>query len=323
MPLRLPARTTVVDVAPRDGLQSFPRSVDTATKVAMIDRLSRTGLPVIEVTNFAHPRVIPNLADAEDVCARIARRPGVVYRGLVPNARGAARALAMPAPARLDELLGLITVSEAYNLKNQNMTPEAGVAEAIRTFEVVDRAGTPFVMALGMAMWCPYEGSIPAEKVLALVARLRNAGMRRFYLAGSLGMEDARQVSELFGRVLDRHGDIEVGFHVHNLAGSGTANVLAALDAGAAFVEGAICGIGGGIAMPHSIASVGNLATEDIVHMLNEAGVETGVATAEIVAAARDIGALLGIEPASHTAHIGTRADVMAGARAAPRQHPA
>lgn len=319
MALRLPSKTTVVDVAPRDGLQSFPRWVDTDTKVKMIDRLSETGLPVIEVTNFAHPRVIPNLKDAEEVCARIKRKKGVVYRGLVPNARGAERAL----PCKLDELLGLITVSEAYNKKNQNMTLEQGVAEAIRTFRVVEKAGIPFVMALGMSMWCPYEGPIPEDRVLRIMGEFRNAGMRRFYLAGSLGMEAPRQVSELFGRALDRFKDVEVGYHLHNLAGTGTANVLAALDAGSSFVEGAICGIGGGIAMPHTIASVGNLATEDIVHMLNECGVETGVSTAEIAAAARDIGKLLDVVPASHTAHIGTRADVMEGAKKAPREHPA
>ena len=319
MPLHLPSRTTIVDVAPRDGLQSFPRWIETDTKVAMIDRLSATGLPVIEVTNFAHPRVIPTLKDAEEVCQRITRRPGVVYRGLVPNARGAERAL----PCKLDELLGLITLSEAYNKKNQNMTLDEGVAEGIKTFRVVERAGVSFVMALGMSMWCPYEGRIPWERVLSILGEFRNAGIRRYYLAGSLGMEDARQVSELFGRVLGQFPDIEVGFHVHNLAGTGTANVLAALDAGASFIEGAICGIGGGIAMPKTIASVGNLATEDIVHMLNECGVETGVETAEIAAAARDIGTLLDIVPGSHTAHVGTRADVMAGAKQAPREHPA
>ncbi len=317
--MRIPAKLTVVDVAARDGIQSFPRPVETATKVALVDRLSQAGVPVIEVTGFAHPRVIPNLKDAEEVCERITRRPGVVYRGLVPNARGAERGI----KTSLDELLGLITVSEAYQRKNQNMTVAEGVEEAIRTFRVADGAGKRWVMALGMSMWCPYEGVIAPERVLALVERFRNAGMRRFYLAGSLGMEDPRHVSELFGRVLDRHPDVEVGFHVHNLAGTGMANVLAAMDAGAAFVEGAICGIGGGIAMPRTIASVGNLATEDIVHMLNEMGVETGIATAEIAAAARDIATLLGIEAGSHTAHVGTRADVMAGGRAAPREHPA
>ena len=319
MPLRIPSSVTIVDVAARDGIQSFPRAVDTDTKVALVDRLSQTGLPVIEVTGFAHPRVIPNLKDAEEVCARITRKPGVLYRGLVPNARGAERGV----KTELDELLGLITVSEAYNRKNQNMTLEQGVEEAIKTFRVVDGSGKRWVMALGMSMWCPYEGKIPQEKVLRLLAEFRDAGMRRFYLAGSLGMEDPRHVSELFARALDAQPDIEIGFHVHNLAGTGLANVLAALDAGASFVEGAICGVGGGIAMPHTIASVGNLATEDIVHMLNEMGVATGVTTEEIVRAARDCARLLGIEAGSHTAHVGTRADVMEGAKKAPREHPA
>lgn len=316
--MNIPDKVTIVDVAARDGIQSFKRAVDTQTKVAIVDRLSRTGLPVIEVTGFAHPRVIPNLADAEEVCARITRRPGVTYRGLVPNPRGAERGI----KTELDEFLGLITVSEAYQKKNQNMTLEQGVEAAIETFRVADDAGKRWVMAVGMSMWCPYEGRIPQQRVLTIIDSFRNAGMRRFYLAGSLGMEDPNHVSELFTRVLNQHNDIEVGFHVHNLAGSGLANVLAALDAGASFIEGAICGIGGGIAMPKTIASVGNLATEDIVHMLNEMGISTGVETSEVAAAARDVAKLLGIEAASHTAHIGTRADVMEGARIAPRHHP-
>ena len=316
--MRIPDQVTLVDVAARDGIQSFKQAVDTETKVAIVDRLSKTGLPVVEVTGFAHPRVIPNLADAEEVCERITRHPNLVYRGLVPNARGAERGI----KTDLDEMLGLITVSEAYQKKNQNMTLEQGVESAIETFRIVDAAGKKWVMALGMSMWCAYEGRIPEQRVVDMIDTFRNAGMRRFYLAGSLGMEDPRHVSELFDRVLSRHNDIEVGFHVHNLAGSGLANVLAALDAGAGFIEGAICGIGGGIAMPKTIASVGNLATEDIVHMLNEMGVATGVETSEIAAAARDVAQLLRIEASSHTAHVGTREDVMEGARAAPRHHP-
>lgn len=316
--MKLPTKITVVDVSARDGIQSFKRVVDTDTKIAIVDRLSKTGLPVVEVTGFAHPRVIPNLADAEEVCERYTKTPGVVYRGLVPNVRGAERGI----KTNLDEMLGLITCSDAYQRKNQNMTLEQGIDAAIETFRVADKAGKRWVMALGMSMWCAYEGVIPPERVLDILGKFHDAGMRRLYLAGSLGMEDPRQVSELFSRVLDKHNDIEVGFHVHNLAGSGLANVLAALDAGASFVEGAICGIGGGIAMPKTIASVGNLATEDIVHMLNEMGVETGVDTAEIAAASRDVAALLGIEAGSHTAHVGTRADVMEGAKQAPREHP-
>ncbi len=316
--LSLPARTTVVEVAPRDGLQSFHRWVDTDTKVAMVNRLSEVGFPVVEVTNFAHPRVIPHLRDAEEVMERIKRRPGIVYRAQAPNPRGAQRAVA----AKSREILGLIAVSEIYNLKNQNMTLEQGVEAAIETFRVADAAHTPFVLAMAMTMWCAYEGRIPESRVLDLLARLRNGGIKRYYFAGSLGMEDPRHVGGLFRQALDRFPDIEVGFHVHNLSGNGPANILAALDAGASFIEGAICGIGGGIMTPTTMGAVGNLASEDIVHMLNEMGVETGVRTEDVVAAARDIAGLLDITPQSYVTAAGTRAEILASAQANARSHP-
>lgn len=316
--LNLPTRTTVVEVAPRDGLQSFHRWVDTDTKVAMVDRLSQVGFPVVEVTNFAHPRVIPHLRDAEAVMERITRRPGLVYRAQAPNPRGAHRAVA----AKAGEILGLITASETYNLKNQNMTLEAGVTAAIETFRIADAAHTPFVLAIGMAMWCAYEGRIPESRVLDLVGRLRNGGIRRFYFAGSLGMEDPRHVGSLIRQALDRFPDIEVGFHVHNLAGNGAANIVAALDAGASSIEGSICGIGGGIMTPTTMGAVGNLATEDIVHLLNEMGVETGVSTQDVVAAAREIAALLDIDCRSYVSAAGTRAEILQSAASHARSHP-
>lgn len=316
--LTLPSRTTVVEVAPRDGLQSFHRWVDTDTKVAMVDRLSEVGFPVVEVTNFAHPRVIPHLKDAEEVMERITRRPGVVYRAQAPNARGAHRAVA----AKAQEILGLITASEAYNLKNQNMTLEQGVTAAIETFRIADAAHIPFVLAMGMTMWCAYEGRISESRVLDLVGKLRNGGIKRYYFAGSLGMEDPRHVSGLFRQALDRFPDIEVGFHVHNLSGNGPANIVAALDAGASFVEGAICGIGGGIMTPTTMGAVGNLASEDIVHLLNEMGVATGIRTEDVVAAARDVAAMLNITPQSYVTAAGTRADILKSAASNARSHP-
>lgn len=316
--LNIPERMLVVEVAPRDGLQSIGKPVATDVKVRMIDRLSDVGFPVIEVTGFAHPRVIPNLADAEEVCERIKRRPGTVYRGLVPNARGAERAVR----TKIDEILGLVVVSPSYLKHNQNMTVEQAVDEGIKAFRSADKAGIAYVMALGMSMWCPYEGRIPEERVLDLVGQLRNAGIRRFYLAGSLGMEEPRQVSGLFRRVYDRFPDVEVGYHVHNLSGFGTANVLAAMDAGARWLEGAICGIGGGIAMPKTLASVGNLPTEDLVALLSEMGIETGLDLAEVVAASREIAALLEIEARSFAVQAGTRADILEWGRLHPREHP-
>lgn len=317
--LSLPERVTVAEVGPRDGLQSFPRPVDTDTKVRLIDRLSAVGLPVIEVTGFAHPRVIPNLADAEAVCERIARRPGTVYRALVPNARGAERARS----SRLQELLGLTTVSDRYLVKNQNMTQAEAIDEAVRAFRIADKAGMAFVMALGMSMWCPYEGVIAPERTLGLIDRFRNAGMRRFYLAGSLGLEQPLQVNTLFRRVTDAYPDIEVGYHVHNLSGQGTANILAALDGGARFIEGAICGIGGGIMMPTTLGSVGNFPTEDVVALLEGLGIATGIDAEALNAAACDIAAMLAIEPKSFAANGATRANVMAQGAKNPRAHPA
>jgi hydroxymethylglutaryl-CoA lyase len=306
MTLNLPNKMVVAEVGPRDGLQSFPRWIDTATKVAIVDRLSDLGLPVIEVSNFAHPKVIPHLRDAEEVFERIKRRPGTVYRGLVPNARGAERATS----AHVDEMLGLITISATYTRKNQNMTIDEAIAQNLESFRIAEKHSTPFVMALGMAFWCAYEGQIPENDVVAVVRRLHDGGVRRFYLAGSLGMEDPAHVNRLFLRLAKLFPNASFGFHIHNLAGMATANILAALDAGAAWLEGAICGIGGGIAMPNKLGSVGNFPTEDLVTMLAEMGIETGIDPERTVALSREIAALLGIDPQSHRGNGATRKSV-------------
>ena len=313
--LNLPERITISEVGPRDGLQSLDKWIDTDTKVAMIDRLSQAGFPVIEVTGFARNTVIPNLKDAEEVCGRIQRRPGTVYRALVPNARGADRAVG----ANLDEMLGLITVSETYLRKNQNMSLDEALDQGVQCFRIADGAGVGFVMAIGVSMWCAYEGAIPPDKTIAVLRRLREGGIRRFYLAGSMGMEDPVMVGSLFRRAARELPDCEFGYHVHNLSGWGTANVLAAVDAGATFVEGSICGIGGGIAMPTSLAGVGNLPTEDLVNLFETMGVRTGIDPAEAATAAREIAAMLGIEARSHVAHIGTRAELLEQGRLNPR----
>ncbi len=298
--LTLPDRVTVVEVGPRDGLQSLDRWIDTDVKVAMIDRLSEAGFPVIEITSFASPRYVPMLTDAEEVVARIRRRPGTVYRALVPNKRGALRAV----ETDIDEILGLMTVSGSYMAKNQNMTVDEAIEAGGACFRVADEAGRDFIMALGMALYCPYEGVIAPERTLDCVARLRNLGVRRFYLAGSTGMEEPRQVGVLFRMAHDRFADCEFGFHVHEKRGWAPANVMAALDAGVTMVEGSICGIGGGIAFPGAYGSVGNLPTEDIVSFLNAMSVDCGMETTAATAAARDIAGMTGISLASHAGNL-------------------
>ncbi|MGJ7530592.1 hydroxymethylglutaryl-CoA lyase [Variovorax sp. GB1P17] len=309
--LDLPKNIRIAEVGPRDGLQGFARWVDTADKVRIIDRLSETGLPIIEVSSFTSPRVVPFLQDAEEVFSRIRRKPGVVYRGLVPNARGAERA----AKAGVGEMLGLLTVSATYTRKNQNMDMQQVVEQALLSFRVAERAGIPFLMALGMAFWCAYEGLIAEDEVMAIVARLHAGGIRRYYLAGSLGMEDPVHVNRLFRRLIERFPDAQFGYHVHNLSGMATANVLAALDAGVTWLESAICGIGGGIAMPAALGAIGNYPTEDLIGMLAEMQVETGVDSDDIIAASIEIAGILGIEPRSHRASGATRPQVMQSSR--------
>ena len=316
--LNLPKRATVVEVGPRDGLQSLDKWIETDTKIAIIDRLSDAGFPVIEVTSFAHPRVVPMLRDAEEVLARIKRRPGTVYRALVPNKRGALRAI----ETDIDEILGLMTVSASYMAKNQNMTVDEAIAAGGDCFRVADEAGRAFIMALGMSFFCPYEGKIPLESTLDCVDRLRNLGVRRFYLAASTGMEDPRHVNEMFRRATDRFPDCEFGFHLHEKMGLASANMVAALDAGVTMIEGSICGIGGGIVFPGGTGSVGNLPSEDIVHFLNEMGIETGISTEDALAAARDVAELAEIPANSRLATIGTRDAITELGRTAPAAHP-
>lgn len=311
--LNLPKNVTVVDVSARDGLQSFPRWVETADKIAMVDRLSDAGFPVIEVTAFASPRAIPHLRDAEAVLAGIRRRPGTVYRALVPNARGAERAAEATAPP--SELLGLIVASDTYLAKNQNMTMDQAVQQAIAAFQIANASGMSFVMAIAGAFWDMYDGPTPPAKVLDLVDRFHAAGIRSLYLAGSLGMEDPASVNRLFTETHRRWPDLALGFHVHNMSGGATANIVAALDGGASFLEGSICGVGGGIALPGGVTATGNLASEDMVYLLNEMGIATGMDTDAVVAAARDIARLLDIVPTGHVAQCGSRTELRSRAR--------
>ena len=286
-------KVIVAEVGPRDGLQSFPRWISTEDKVRMLDLLSDAGLPVIEVTSFAHPKIVPMLTDAEAVLERIKRRPDTIYRALVPNKKGAIRAVES---GLVDEILGLLTVSETYLKKNQNMTLDQAIDVAGDCFKIAEKANIRFVMAVGVAFFCPYQGRIEDSVVLSVVKRLYEKGIRRLYLAASTGMEDPIHVGRVFKTVTDRWPDIELGFHVHERIGMASANMFAALNSGATSVEGSICGIGGGIAMPNGMGDIGNLPTEDIVNMLETSRIETGIEINSIVQAAKKIEQILDLK---------------------------
>jgi hydroxymethylglutaryl-CoA lyase len=209
-------------------------------------------------------------------------------------------------------------VSETYTHHNQNMTNDEAIEQNIQSFRLAERAGIPFVMALGMAFWCPYEGLIKEDVVIDMVGKFRNAGIKRQYLAGSIGMEDPAHVNRLFRTLYQKYPDVELGFHIHNLSGMATANILAAMDAGVHWLEGAICGIGGGMAIPTAVGEVGNFPLEDLVAMLDECGVDTGLDPRKVIEASKEISQRLGIRIASHRATGCTREEVMRAGAEAP-----
>ena len=296
--MKFPKKIKVIEVGPRDGLQSLNKWIPTQDKIEMINLLSSAKFPVIEVSSFAHPKVVPMLNDVEKVFEQINRHTGIVYRALSPNLKGTSRAIET---RMVDEILGLLTVSETYSLKNQNMTLDDAINEAGKSFKLCEKSDVDFVMAIGVAFYCPYDGLISNEKILSVVQRIYNKGIRRVYLAASTGMENPANINYVFNKIRDEFLDLDCGFHVHDRIGMAATNMFSALDAGATSVEGSICGIGGGIAMPHGTGDYGNLPTEDIVSILNRSNVETQLNTKIVHETAEKIASLLKIKSNSRT----------------------
>ena len=296
--MKFPKKIKVIEVGPRDGLQSLNKWIPTQDKIKMVNLLSSANFPVIEVSSFAHPKVVPMLKDVEKVFEQINRKTGIVYRALSPNLKGTFRAVETK---MVDEILGLLTVSETYSLKNQNMTLDDAINEAGKSLKLCEKHDVNFVMAIGVAFYCPYDGLISNEKILSVVKRLYDKGIRRVYLAASTGMENPSNINYVFNKTRDKFPDLDCGFHVHDRIGMAATNMFSALDAGATSVEGSICGIGGGIAMPHGTGDYGNLPTEDIVTMLNRSNIETLLDTKLVHETAQKIASLLKINSNSRT----------------------
>ena len=285
----VPERVTVTEVAPRDGLQSLGRWIPTENKVQLITEMVDAGVTSIEVTSFAHPDMVPDLVDAERVVAGLPRQEGVDYRALVPNLRGAERAV----EAGVSTLVALMTATDSYSLKNQNRTTAQLLEQVVTVARWSRDRGVPCEAAVGLSFFDPYEGDTPPDRVVGIVDRLVSEGITSIYLAASAGLANPRQVYDLTARVKDRHPTLDLGLHLHTTNGMGLANVLAGLQAGVTRFESAICGIGGGIRMPEGMSQFGNLATEDLVHLLVEMGVDCGLELERVLAASARVSALL------------------------------
>lgn len=290
----MPVRLHINDVAVRDGFQIEKAFIPTATKVSLIDELSATGLARIEVTSFVSPKAVPALADANEVLAGIARRPGVTYVALVPNVRGAQNAAA--AAKRPDEVNGVLSASETHNRANINRTHGESLAELPTMVKVAHGAGMRMTMSLSTTFGCPFEGRVDEDAVLRFVEAFREAGVDGISLADTTGMANPRQVEALARRVLDRFpapDDTFYTLHFHNTRGMGLANVVAGIAAGVRSFDGSVAGLGG---CPFAPGATGNICTEDMVNMLADMGYETGVDLPRLIAAARRVPAIVGHE---------------------------
>jgi hydroxymethylglutaryl-CoA lyase len=291
----LPASVRIREVGPRDGFQNEPEVIETDDKVRLIGMLAVTGLERLEVTSFVRPDVIPQLADAEDVLERIERPDGVAYSVLIPNERGLERALAHR--ERFDEVNLFLSASETHNRKNVNRSIEESLSGLER---VVARALEHDLRCEGVisvSFGCPYEGEVPQKRVFGIAERLAAAGCAEIAFGDTTGMANPRQVGGFFAAARERLDGVELTAHFHNTRGQGLANVLAALEAGVDSFESSFGELGG---CPVPPGATGNISTEDLVSMLEEMGVDTGVDLAKLIDASRAAQEVLGRPLGSH-----------------------
>lgn len=293
----------ICEVATRDGLQIERTFVPTPVKIALIDELSRTGLQKIEATSFASPKAIPNLSDAEDVFRGVVRAPGVTYAALVPNLRGAERAVAV----KVDEINLVMSVSETHNLANLRMTREQSCAQLAETIQAVQASGVSINASLSTCFGCPMEGPVPEGEVWRLSERLLAAGARGISICDTTGMAHPAQVAAMVEGFRRRFPAAALTLHLHNTRGMGLANVLAALQAGADRFDASLGGLGG---CPYAPGATGNVCTEDLVHMLDAMGYTTGVNLPLLLACARRLPGIVGHEVSGQVAKAGRVSDL-------------
>lgn len=273
-------RIEIVDVGPRDGLQSQPRILDTATKREFIVRLLDAGVRRLEVASFVNPKRVPQMADADELIASLPRRPDVAYIGLVLNRKGFDRALA----AGLSEINCVVVASDTFSRRNQGVGSEESLAAAIEIAGAARASGIRCGVTVAATFGCPYEGAVDPARVVAIARRLAAAGVDEIALADSIGVAVPAEVSRMVGLVREVAGDAQLRCHFHNTRNTGIANAWAAVAAGVRVLDSSCGGIGG---CPFAPNATGNIATEDLLYMLHRAGYSTGIDIEAVMATAR------------------------------------
>lgn len=286
------------DVVTRDGFQIEPNFIPTDNKVRLIDELSECGFAKIEVTSFTSPKSIPMLRDAEEVMARIKRLLGVEYTVLVPNLRGAERAL----ESKADELNLVMSTSETHNLANLRMTREksfSGLSEVIKFVN----GRTPINVSLSTCFGCPMEGEVSQDVVEEFAYRFANLGVRGLTICDTTGMANPAQVTKMATELQKKFSKLQLTFHFHNTRGMGLANILAAVNSGITRFDGSLGGLGG---CPYAPGASGNVSSEDAIHMLDAMGFDTGINIPKLLGLARALPILVGHETPGQVAKAGS-----------------
>ena len=268
---------TIVEVGPRDGLQSEPEILPTASKRQFVEKAIEAGITRLEVASFVHPKLVPQMADAEALIAMLPKSEAVSYIGLVMNERGLDRALTTD----VHEIGMVVVASDTYNRKNQGVA----TAESVAAWQsIAPRAkdnGRRANVMISSAFGCPYEGEVPVERVVELARQVLEAEPAELGIADSIGVAVPNQVTELLGRVAEVAGDVPLRCHFHNTRNTGLANACAAIEAGVAYLDASIGGIGG---CPFAPAATGNIPTDDLLYMLDRSGIDSGVSLDKIIA---------------------------------------
>lgn len=295
-----PTAIRIREVGPRDGIQSEKADVATEDKIKLIDALSETGLRYIEAISVVSPKAIPQMADAREVWTGIAKRDGVFFSALVPNRKGAEIATDLG----VDGLQVFLAASDGYNLKNVGKTTEESFADVEAVVEVAHRAGTHVEGTVSTAFGCPYEGDIPPSQVVAVSQRMNELGIGAISYGDTTGMATPRRVTEVVEAVREALPHIDINMHFHDTRGTGLANVVSALELGVDYFDASVGGMGGS---PFAEGATGNIATEDLVHMVDDMGIETGVDLHKLLDAARVAQSFISVDLPSKLLKAGPR----------------
>ncbi len=275
-----PLSVRIREVGPRDGIQSEKASVATADKIALIDALSATGLRYIEAVSFVSPKAIPQMADARDVWEGIARRDGVVYSALVPNRKGAEIA----AEVGVDSMQVFIAATDSYNLNNVRKKVRDSIEDVQAVVGVAGAAGIAVEGTISTAFGCPYEGDVSPDRVVEVSRWMMDTGIDTISYGDTTGMGTPRRVADVVTALREELPGLTLNMHFHDTRGTALANVLTALDLGIDYFDASVGGMGGS---PYAAGATGNVATEDLVHMLADMEIETGIDLGKLLDAAR------------------------------------